>query len=133
MDKLSTFRNRPCQNCKANTNQELCLRIMANSAQAAGWRCLVCDWWTKSNAGMWIELDLLIEHGINTDELRVAQVSDQKRCAVCGERGAEEHHWAPRHLFDKDCDKWPKDYLCLRHHNEWHQRVTPNMKTKGPA
>jgi len=52
------------------------------------------------------------------------------RCAVCGSRDAEAHHWAPRKLFGDDCEKWPQDYLCAAHHAEWHHRVTP--KTEGP-
>lgn len=48
-------------------------------------------------------------------------------CEVCGQPGAEEHHWAPKHIFRADAERWPKSYLCKQHHDEWHARVTPNM------
>lgn len=48
-------------------------------------------------------------------------------CCVCGAIGAELHHWAPRHLWGKEADKWPTAYLCIECHRLWHQVVTPNM------
>ena len=48
-------------------------------------------------------------------------------CEVCGEQGAQEHHWAPTHIFGDDADIWPKSFLCTRHHELWHKLVTPNM------
>ena len=49
------------------------------------------------------------------------------RCVVCGARGAEMHHWAPRAIFGKDeCEQWPKDFLCKSCHDLWHLKVTPS-------
>jgi len=52
------------------------------------------------------------------------------RCAVCGERGADLHHWAPTGIFGAEAESWPKDYLCPRCHREWHERVTPQLVKK---
>lgn len=51
-------------------------------------------------------------------------------CVVCGSLGVELHHFAPRHLFGADADKWPTAYLCRTHHKQWHDIVTPNMCKK---
>ena len=45
-------------------------------------------------------------------------------CEVCGTKGAEEHHWAPRSIFGEDADKWPKSHLCPPCHALWHSKVT---------
>lgn len=52
-------------------------------------------------------------------------------CSVtgCAEQFTEYHHWAPRHLF-ADSEAWPGNYLCTKHHKEWHDVVTPEMARK---
>lgn len=54
---------------------------------------------------------------------------DYNVCVVCGSIGTEEHHWAPKYLFE-DAEMWPKSELCQTCHNLWHNIVTPNMKNK---
>jgi len=56
-----------------------------------------------------------------------------KPCEVCkSTENVEVHHWAPAHLFGRECDKWPIAYLCRPCHVRWHQIVTPDMgKRKG--
>ncbi len=51
-------------------------------------------------------------------------------CEVCGAEGAEEHHWAPTHLFGDEADGWPKSYLCPSCHRRWHALVTPRMSER---
>jgi len=54
----------------------------------------------------------------------------EARCPVCGDRGTELHHWAPVAMFGRsEADKWPKDYLCKTHHDDWHRTVTPQLTT----
>ena len=48
-------------------------------------------------------------------------------CEVCGEVGAQRHHWAPQYLFGLEADKWPMGYLCQSCHQKWHNLVTPEM------
>jgi hypothetical protein len=52
---------------------------------------------------------------------------EQETCVKCLQKGAELHHWAPRHLFPTDADNWPTSYLCKKCHTEWHRKVTPLM------
>ena len=62
--------------------------------------------------------------------VRVVERMVQPRCARCGSRGAEEHHWAPQAIFGKDeANRWPKDFLCKPCHDEWHRLVTPELVT----
>lgn len=58
--------------------------------------------------------------------------STTTRCARCGRAGAEEHHWAPRALFD-DADSWPTDPLCPACHARWHQVTGTNGTGKEAA
>lgn len=61
-------------------------------------------------------------------ELPVLMPDFTDRCAVCGSRGAERHHWAPKAIFGtNECEQWPKDYLCKKCHDKWHKLVTPQL------
>ena len=51
-------------------------------------------------------------------------------CSVCGNLGAENHHWAPVGIFGDEADKWPTDYLCKTCHDRWHSMVTPSLVGK---
>ena len=125
------FANRHCQRCNRITRQEVSCRVNANAAEHYGWWCLECNWWTLAkNGGNWISKETLLAHGLDLSALRVAERIDQPRCAKCGERGAEEHHWAPQAMFGKDeANRWPKDFLCKSCHDQWHLKVTPQLVT----
>ena len=105
--------------------------MSASAAAHYGWWCLECKWWTKSkNGGVWIAKDLLEANGVDLSTVPVVVDADAKRCARCGGRGAEEHHWAPQAMFGKEeADRWPKDYLCKSCHDQWHRMVTPQLVT----
>ena len=123
------FANRQCQRCNRITRQEVSCRVSANAAEHYGWWCLECNWWTTAkNGGNWIAKETLLAHGLDLSALRVTERIEQPRCAKCGARGAEEHHWAPQAMFGKDeANRWPKDFLCKACHDEWHLKVTPQL------
>lgn len=50
------------------------------------------------------------------------------KCARCGGRGTQLHHWAPKELFE-DAEDWPQAYLCRIHHKEWHDKLTNPFRT----
>lgn len=62
--------------------------------------------------------------GIEVREVEPRQ--PRPKCEVCGADGAENHHWAPFHIFGGECDKWPQSFLCPPCHKRWHDLVTPN-------
>ena len=123
------LRNRHCPRCDRDTRQEVSRRVSANLAEHFGWWCLECHWWTPSKSGgNWIPKENLVTYGVDLSLVRVAEVIKGERCARCGRRGAELHHWAPRAMFEKEeAESWPKDYLCKACHDEWHRKVTPQL------
>jgi DNA-directed RNA polymerase subunit RPC12/RpoP len=126
-----TNRVRACQRCKKETQQEV-VRILGRSAAVR------CVWWCSerlhgsredghvADGGRFIAHDKLTANGIDIELLRDVQTQIGPRCARCGARGAEEHHWAPHSMFD-DSAAWPTDYLCRDCHARWHQIVTPGL------
>ena len=122
-------KTRHCDRCNRATRQEISRRVAANGVEHFGWWCLECRWWMKNKTGgLWIDKATLERNGVDLSLAPVVERIDQPRCARCGARGAEEHHWAPRALFGKDeADRWPKDFLCKRCHDKWHLLVTPAL------
>ena len=124
------FQTRHCPRCARDTRQEISCRMSASAAEHFGWWCLECNWWAprKNSAAIWIAKDELVKAGVDLSLVRVVERTEQPRCAKCGARGAEEHHWAPQAMFGKDeANRWPKDFLCKRCHDEWHRMVTPQL------
>ena len=120
---------RHCPRCAHDTRQEISCRLSASAAEHFGWWCLECHWWAPSkNSGIWIAKEQLVAGGVDLSIVRVVEVMGGQRCARCGRRGAEEHHWSPRAIFGKDeAETWPKDFLCKACHDEWHLKVTPQL------
>lgn len=118
-----------CKHCKVQRWADLTRDITASGVSQIYWQCQTC----KCNAtGTFIEHEKVTKYGINIDDIPVVMDYRGERCAVCGELGAEYHHWAPRHLFgDADAEKWPGAYLCQKHHTLWHRIVTPLMSMRG--
>ena len=61
------------------------------------------------------------------DEARLLPLVRDERgespaCERCGAIGVEEHHWAPRSLFD-DAAEWPTGWLCRPCHRRWHSTL----------
>lgn len=73
-----------------------------------------------------------IKH-IDVPDHGVARIDRDERlmvppCVVCGVRGVELHHWAPRALFPGEYEVWPTSYLCRACHSRWHRTTG----TDGP-
>jgi len=112
---------RHCSHCERNTHQELSKKVLANNKVLVGWWCDGCCNWSepKNQNGYWIEHDKIIGCDIDIDSLRIVSQNLTARCARCGIREGELHHWAPKSVFE-DADDWPQDYLCVECHKEWH-------------
>ena len=125
------IQTRPCKRCGKDTTQELSKKVIASGGEFFGWWCLTCKWWTYSKTGgMWIAKTLLESNGIDLSSLPVVATEIGPRCVKCGQRGAEENHWAPKAIFGSEADNWPKDMLCKPCHAEWHAKVTPQFFKK---
>lgn len=120
---------RLCSKCKVNTNFLLHMQLMESGAKHFLWVCQTCNTRNPGGGPHFIAGDLirskLSENQI--ESLPVIMPDMSIRCAVCGKRGAELHHWGPRGIFGDDAGNWPKDYLCKEHHDLWHLKVTPQL------
>lgn len=105
-----------------------------------GWKIVKC----RNQGGSWQHLyvctcghrtthfipkKLILKLGIDAEEIEPRR--SRHRCEVCGADGAENHHWAPFHIFSDEAEKWPKSYLCPTCHKKWHDMVTPGMSQGG--
>lgn len=120
---------RDCKRCGVESDHQLARNQTMSGAVQVGLLCCKCRGWTVDRKGrLWIPLAEVRSTGIEPAELPVANaIAPDMRCARCGSRGVELHHWAPRALFGADADAWPKDYLCRPCHEEWHESVTPQL------
>lgn len=124
--KMEITADRYCERCRKQTRVRLVRNIAANGANQVYWLCLLGNHSNKKN-GAFIPHEL-VRKKVDPDELPVIEnYSGYELCAVCGSPFTELNHWAPRHLFGDECELWPKDYLCKKHHDQWHALVTPEM------
>jgi hypothetical protein len=93
------------------------------------WYCESCEH-AINKPPKWLPHDLVSKFVIIDNLPVIGDYSQNEHCAVCGKPGTEYHHWAPRHKFGDEADSWPGAYLCKKHHDQWHQIVTPTMCIK---
>lgn len=118
-----------CRRCRKETAATLHMFIRENGTTAFAYYCgcgLINPFGTKRTFIPNAE----VESNLTDDEIADLQFKvnpPAQRCARCGNRGAELHHWAPRALFGDECNNWPQDYLCSECHAAWHKVVTPQL------
>lgn len=119
-----------CRNCNCETPAVLHLNIAENGAESYTWVCSKCNLRNPFGGDYFIAKEKVLPH-FTADQLAQLPVlmrPKEHRCARCGNRDCELHHWAPRAIFGKDeCEQWPKDYLCKACHDEWHKKATPEL------
>lgn len=124
-----------CRNCKEESGYILYRQFSQNAAETFLWQCERCN--TK-NPGR--DPQLFIPKEKIQERLTPEQIEQlptimpglYNRCARCGARGVENHHWAPQAIFGaEEANKWPQDYLCKDCHDQWHRLVTPQLTTDG--
>lgn len=124
-----TEKTGPCAICKASTRFVLHRQLFASGAMHFVWVCGLCETRNPARDKTFFIAHEIIQKYLNPEQIEKLPLllpDWENRCARCGRRECELHHWAPIHLF-KDADEWPKDYLCVDCHNLWHMVVTPNM------
>jgi hypothetical protein len=87
-------------------------------------RCNECGG-NVTGPGKWIPRAYFENKGYDVTQFPVIddRTSSRPPCRVCGARGSELHHWAPRALFGDEADVWPTDFLCRRCHTRWHTAI----------
>lgn len=120
---------RDCKRCGVAKLHVLTRNQTLNGAAMVGWLCSACLSWTTDKRGrLWIPLAEIRAIGVIVEDLPLrSTIAACERCARCGARNVEVHHWAPRALFGEKAERWPKDYLCPACHGEWHRTVTPAL------
>jgi 5-methylcytosine-specific restriction endonuclease McrA len=114
-----------CERCEQVITARLVRKITTSGTSLIFWECPGGH--AISRIPKWIShAEVKKFFDINSIPV-VEDFSQDHKCAVCGKTGTEYHHFAPRHLFGDEADKWPGVYLCRPHHTEWHTLVTPNM------
>ena len=116
-----------CNKCGENTKFVVAMQIIRSGASFFLWWCTQCQ--KPHQAGQWIEKEWVINsmpEGATLEDIPLAKFACGDRCAKCGSRGTEKHHWAPQALF-KNADEWPTDYLCKACHDKWHEIINPKM------
>jgi len=118
-------------NCKVTREAVLYLRIIASGAETFVWRCTQCNRQNPFGTNQPFISKETIRKYLTEEEIAALPVimpDATNRCVRCGGRTAEMHHWAPRKIFgDKECEQWPKDWLCTTCHKVWHKIVTPQL------
>lgn len=112
---------RPCSSCQADRQMSLGCTIAADGSRMVSWWCLTCGSRNASKDGKtWISHDLVRTIGADPQALPIMHRIDATPCERCGAPTSQRHHWAPRALFDSECDEWPTSYLCVACHRRWH-------------
>ena len=121
-----------CQYCSADVVALLARSIKSDGSIGLFWQCQKCEHQLDDeySKGIWINHDLAREKlaGMNLtiEDIPIVRYSCGERCARCGSRGTQRHHWATQGLFD-DPDSWPTDYLCDSCHKQWHKVVNVQL------
>lgn len=130
-----TTKKGQCKQCQRETQFVLHQQIFVSGSINFLWVCSFCETRNPGRGNkFFIPHDTIKKHLTQEqiDALPKLLPDLMVRCARCGHRECELHHWAPQHLFD-DSEDWPKDYLCRDCHDLWHKVVTPNMGgSNGP-
>lgn len=99
---------------------------MSNGALQVIWSCVLCDY--RSNP---VPHHVADAYGVVVARLPIVEdfAGRYARCVVegCGSEEVEWNHIAPRAIFGHEADKWGTVALCRRHHQEWGERVTPQL------
>lgn len=119
-----------CVNCKVTRDVVLHRQFSGNGAVTYLWICPVCNRKNPDNTRLFIpreEVEQMLSE-TEIEQLPTIMPRFTDRCARCGARDVELHHWAPRGIFGTiEAEGWPRDYLCKCCHDEWHLRVTPQL------
>lgn len=127
-----------CKRCKKNDAIKLRRQFAANGMMQFMWYCTRCNH-VADNQKPFVKKSL-VQSWLDTGKIpsldSIQIVNDYRInavCCVCGDFGAEYHHWLPQcfgSLVD-DHSQWPGGYLCKKHHDIWHEIVTPYLPGRG--
>ena len=101
------------------------VRRVANGSLQVVWTCRTCGYRSTPIP------HYVAERHVHVRELPIIEdyAGLYARCIVrgCGSDEVEWHHLAPRAIFEDAADDWGIIALCRKHHQEWGERVTPQL------
>jgi hypothetical protein len=120
-----------CKNCNCETKFILHLQLFANGSENFLWVCSKCNRRNPTGGNQFYIPSALVREHVNEAQvasLPIIMPALRDRCARCGGRNTELHHWAPKAIFGADeSERWPCDMLCTDCHAQWHRMVTPQL------
>ena len=123
-----------CKNCRCDRKFILHNQLFVNGSSNFLWVCSVCNSRNPANDRQFYIPSSLVRQHLNKEQIeRLPVIMPElfNRCARCGSRTVELHHWSPKAIFGQDeAERWPKDYLCKDCHDQWHRMVTPQLVKK---
>ena len=128
-----THKKGVCKTCKVETSAVLHVHIRQSGAVGYMWVCERRNRRGPYDGPLFIDNEVVQRHltGEQIDALPIIMPDASNRCVKCGKRECDMHHWAPRAIFGAaECEQWPKDYLCVECHKEWHAKATPQLVKK---
>lgn len=128
-----------CRFCRTETTFFIRRKEAANGDFHIAWMCGHCTRWLYPVK--WINHQIVSETiekktsgALSIYDIPFAPGTENSHsCFVCGSPYVENHHFAPRYLFDDECERWPQAFLCKKCHARWHRKVTPNMCNNIPG
>lgn len=121
--------NKLCVRYNRTTSANLVRTIVTNGTSQVWWKCEAGH--PIDNPRKAIPHEKITAYGITIESIPIDKSYNTVACEVCGKPGTEVHHFAPRHLFGDECEKWPQSNLCKSCHDRWHATVTPNMSKRN--
>jgi hypothetical protein len=115
-----------CKNCRVTRDAALHLVLGQNGARKFTWVCKSCNRQGCFGDPFYIPNEKVLGHLTpeQIESLPIIMPDASNRCVRCGDRESELHHWAPKEIFGKDeAEGWPKDYLCVPCHLQWHDTI----------
>ena len=134
--ELATMKHPVCVRC-GSYDVKLRKQITSSGAIQIAWYCRECYRWAEIPQ-KWLRHDFInaeFKKNIHTKDSTIYNIptindsSGDNPCIICGGPG-ENHHWAPQAYesdFGVEWIAWPTAALCLEHHRQWHNIVTPTL------
>src|SRR5438105_4684597 len=101
-----------CKNCKIVTKGILHVHYRHNGAKGYMWVCSRCNQRNPFTASNPFISNEQVEKHLSPEQIAVLpEICDPfyRRCAVCGARDCDLHHWAVKEVFGKDvAERWPQ-------------------------
>lgn len=109
-----------CIHCHS-MNVEWRKTIRQNGSIGIGAYCLDCN--RRATVKIWHSNSLFSPERIDAMPIESNYTNPEAVCCVegCTANDVEWHHFAPKHLFGMNSDRWPAAWVCRKHHSEWHQ------------